>query len=122
MGLGLMRAQRQSDGSVLFEGYVARPGVLLYQRADGSMVRELVLPEDLHREDSLRTLGRKSLTFEHPDEDISKENVTRYGVGDVAGDVGYIEETDPAFAGYVRVQACVRRADAVDAFTSGAVV
>lgn len=117
-----MRAQRQSDGSVLFEGYVARPGVYTYQRADGSVVRELIPAAELHRPDALKTLGRKSLTLEHPDEDVSAENVTRYGVGDVAADIGIVEESDPQFAGYVRVQACVRRADAVAAFTSGTVV
>lgn len=108
---GLGAPRYQADGSLLIDGYVARPGVLVYTNADGSQRRELVTREVLR--DAAPGLGRKTLTLEHPDEDVSPANVAQVGVGDVDGEVTAYDD------GYVRVKMCIRRQDAIEAFRSG---
>ncbi len=108
---GLLPPQMQSDGSLLLDGYVARPGVLVYQNADGTSRRELVTRATLR--DSAPSLGRKTLTLEHPDEDVSPDTVAKVGVGDVDGEVVVYDD------GYTRVKMAVRRGDAIEAFRAG---
>jgi hypothetical protein len=113
---GELRSMRvTAEGFVLCEGFVAKPGVLVYRRADGTTVRELIPAEELHRVDSLGTLGRKPLTLEHPDEDVTPDNVTALGVGDLASDVAVVE------GGYVKVQIAIRKRDAITAVQRGTV-
>lgn len=104
----------RSDGTMLFTARVAKPGVLVYRDALGGERRELVLPEHLHQKDSLATLGRATVTLEHPDDDVSPDNVGELGVGDVDGFV----ETEEA-GGFVTVRLAVRRRDALDAISRG---
>lgn len=108
----LLPPVRQADGSLLVSGFVARPGVLSYQRADGSIQRELVRADELAR--SAAGIARKSLTLEHPDEPVSPENVATVGVGDVGSRVRVIEDT-----GYIQVDMVIRRQDGLDAFAGG---
>lgn len=115
----LRRAVRTEEGYCLVEGYVSRPGVLEYVQADGSVRRELVLPEELHRADSLMTLGRKPVTLEHPTVDgqpilLDPQSVAEHEAGDVDGEV----EVD-GLNGFVKVKMAVRRQDAVDAIDRG---
>lgn len=110
----LRSAVRTAEGYYLVEGYVSRPGVLEYVEADGSTRRELVLPEELHRADSLETLARKPVTLEHPDEFLTPENVGEHSVGDVDGEVE-IERLN----GFVRVKMAVRRSDGISALDAG---
>lgn len=110
----LRNAVRTAEGYYLVEGYVSRPGVLEYVEANGSTRRELVLPEELHRADSLETLARKPVTLEHPDEFLTPENVGEHSVGDVDGEVE-IERLN----GFVRVKMAVRRADGIAAIDAG---
>lgn len=110
----LKGAVRTAEGYYLVEGYVSRPGVLEYVEADGSTRRELVLPEELHRADSLETLARKPVTLEHPDEFLTPENVGEHSVGDMDGEVE-IERLN----GFVKVKMAVRRADGIAALDAG---
>lgn len=107
---GLLRAHRTAEGYLLIEGRAARPGVLTYRNADGSTTRELVLPEELHRADSLATLGFKPVTIEHPSEPVNPDNEGALGVGNVDGEVAVEEE-----GGFVRVRLAVRRRDGIEA-------
>lgn len=109
----LLQAVSTDEGFMLLEGYVAKPGVLTYKRGDGKEVRELIPPEELHRADSLATLGRKPVTLEHPPEYLNPDNVGEYAIGDVDGEV-YIGE-----GGFVRVKMAVRRADGLAALRRG---
>lgn len=104
-----------AEGFLLCEGFIARPGVLEYRHADGSLTRELIPPEELHRTHSLASLGRKPTTLEHPPEDVTPDNVGLYGVGDVDGDVEVVE------GGFVRVRMAIRRVDAIRAIYRGTV-
>lgn len=111
---------RTDEGYVLAEGFAARPGVLEYRQADGSIRRELVTEEELHRADSLETLGRKPVTLEHPVTDsgervfVAPENVQTFGVGDVSEEVE-IERLN----GFVKIRMALRRKDAIEAVDAG---
>jgi hypothetical protein len=113
----VLRAPRRTpEGFLLAEGFIAKPGVLVYRNADGSTRRELVLPEELHKPSSLATLGRKPMTLEHPPPEVERvdaSNVQQYGVGDIDGDVDVTDD------GYVRIKMCIRRKDAVEAVEAG---
>lgn len=111
----LLRPTVREDGTLLVAGRAARPGVLLYRTANGGTRRELVLPEDLHKADSLATLGRAPVTLEHPNTEVNPDNVGQVGVGDVDGEV-FVEED-----GFVTVRMAVRRRDAIDAIHAGKV-
>lgn len=105
----------REDGTLLLSGRVAKPGILVYRDARGGTRRELVLAEDLHKADSLGTLGRAPVTLEHPATEVTPDNVGQVGVGDVDGEV-FVEE-----AGFVTVHLAVRRRDAIDAIRAGKV-
>lgn len=116
MDLGLRAPAMRPDGSLLCEGIVAREGILEYRDAQGGVRRELVTREAL---DSMaETLGRAPVTLEHPPEMVDPQNMARYVVGDVDGDVATVRQ---ASGGYVRVQMAVRRADALEAVRAGKV-
>lgn len=109
----LLQPTVRDDGTLLVAGRAARPGILTYRTADGGTRRELVEAEDLHKADSLGTLGRAAVTLEHPDEEVTPDNVGDFGVGDVDGEV-FVEED-----GFVTVRMAVRRRDAIDAIRAG---
>ncbi len=108
----LLRHEVREDGSVLAEGVLARPGVMLYRTADGRTLRELVPPEVLADADWLATVGRAPLTLEHPAEQVTPDNVTSFQIGDTDGDV----EVDDR--GFVRVKVALRSRQAIDSFLS----
>jgi hypothetical protein len=111
---GLLRPTWNADGTLLVEGRIARPGILRYTDDDGGVFRELIPEEELHRADSLGTLGRVAVTLEHPEEDVTPDNFERLAVGDVDGVVDATEA-----GGFVRVKMAVRRRDAQDAIADG---
>lgn len=88
---------------------------MLYRAADGSTFRELVTL------DALRSMGsglpRGPVTLGHPPEFVTPENVGRYGVGDVDGEL-VIEEA-PEQGAYAKVRIAVRKRDAQDAIAAG---
>lgn len=111
---GLIASVRRTDeGYVVARAYIARPGVMEYRQADGGIIRELVLPEELHDPASIDTLRGKPTTLEHPPEDVTPANVSKYGTGDVDNEVRVNDE------GYLDVELRLRRQDAIAAYDDG---
>lgn len=104
---------RRADGTLLCEAIVSKPGVLVYRDAAGKEWRELVPPETLADPDYLAGIGRSVATLEHPEEDVTPDNVTSYQVGDTDGAVEVLE------GGYVKVRLAVRARKALDAIDAG---
>ena len=105
---------RRPDGSLLAEGFVARPGIYVYQGADGTKRRELVPAATLADPNALATLRRVGVTLNHPtDRKVTADNSAAVLVGDVGTDVGV--NTD----GWLRADIAVRRSDAVAAIDQG---
>ena len=105
--------KERADGSILAHGVLARPGIYVYRRADGTSYRELVDDSVLADPDWLAAVARGVVTLEHPPEPVNPDNLSRYSVGDADGDV----DTDDR--GFVRIKIAARRADAVSALRGG---
>lgn len=110
----LRKPVRTDEGFMILEGVPAVPGVYAYQRADGTIVRELITAEELAKADSLVSLGRKPITRNHPQSGL----VTPATAGDVmVGTVGEKVVVGPE--GYVTVTLTVHRGDAIADIESG---
>lgn len=72
---------RLPNGFVRFDGRIARTGVQLYTNPDGSTRRELRLPEEVFRADSLASFAQMPVTNQHPPGLLSAENARQYVVG-----------------------------------------
>lgn len=109
----LASIKRTDEGFLIVEGFVAKPGILIYRGPDGQEVRELVTAESLHRDDSLETLKRKPVTLKHPGKDVDPRSVKQVRVGSVGTDVEITED------GRVKVSFTVERSDAIKAVEDG---
>jgi hypothetical protein len=69
------------------EGYLegfaiaTRTGVFKYMRADGSIQRELRLPEEVFKEDAINSFKLLPITNEHPSQEVNSENAKELAVG-----------------------------------------
>lgn len=108
----LLKPMKTGEGFRTYSGYATRTGVFKYMNPDGSVRRELRLPEEVMRVDALRTLGRKPVTLGHPPSLVNPDNYQEYAVGEVGERI-----TDDD--GYVSVTLTVNRRDALDAVDGG---
>jgi hypothetical protein len=60
---------------------VTSVGVFAYRNADGSVTRELRLPEEVFSRESLETMKLKPVANEHPKEKVTSDNAEKYQVG-----------------------------------------
>ncbi len=103
------RVSTTSQGFLIVPGRLTRVGVLDYYRQDGSVYRELRLPEEVFRADSLQTLAGAPVTDLHGGM-VSPDNIQALGVGLVGSDVE--GGSDGAF---VTGTATIQRRDTVKA-------
>lgn len=71
---GKITVVQTEEGFLLTTGKLAKPGIMLYRRGDGEVIRELVEPEVLKDETSNASLFGKALTIEHPEDDVTPDN------------------------------------------------
>lgn len=71
---GKIRVVRTEEGFLLTTGKLAKPGVMVYRRADGTEIRELVEPAVLQDPVSNASLFGKAFTLEHPKDDVTPDN------------------------------------------------
>ena len=103
------KVRSTSQGFLTVAGRLTRVGVLDYYKQDGSVYRELRLPEEVSRADSLATLAMAPVTDLHGGM-VSPDNVQALGVGIVGPDVAW--GNDGAF---VTGSATIQRADTIKA-------
>jgi uncharacterized protein len=101
------------DGTTLYECFTSKPGVLVYQDAQGKLTRELVLDETLSEKGWLESLGRATVTLTHPEKFVTPDTWAQDGVGDVDGHVQVLAN------GFVKAAIAVRRRDALNAIKGG---
>lgn len=80
-------AVRTPQGGLRVPAAVTRTGVLVYQRADGSTVRELRLPSEVFAADSMATLRGAPVTDLHPSAMVTAESWRSVSVGHVGDSV-----------------------------------
>lgn len=78
-----IRAKRTDEGFLVDSPVVARVGIQEYMNADGSIRRELRLPEDVFNADSLASFSGKPLTDDHPKEKVTAKNAKKLTIGTV---------------------------------------
>lgn len=77
-----IKAKRTDEGYIEDSPVVSRTGVFEYLNNDGSIRRELRLPEEVFSEDSLKSLKGKPITSQHKGV-ITSKNVNSFSIGTV---------------------------------------
>lgn len=79
-----LQAKIDEDGFLHDSPVVGRVGVQTYRNADGSVRRELRLPEDVFHADSLASMRGKPITVDHPkSKKVTAKDATRVTVGSI---------------------------------------
>lgn len=78
---GEIKFSRDSNGRLVGRAVITTIGVYPYIKNDGSVQWELRHPDEVYKEDSLRTLELLPLTNDHPTELVTKDNVKDLQVG-----------------------------------------
>ena len=83
------KATRTPQGFLQVPGNLTRVGVLEYRNATGNVRRELRPPDEVFKQDSLRSLQSAPITDLHPPTLVDPTNVRSVQVGNVGSDVGH---------------------------------
>lgn len=77
------KLERTPTGGVRVDARISRTGILVYQTADGTTIREYRPPEEAFHTDSLRSLEDAIVTVGHPASGtmVTPENAKALGVG-----------------------------------------
>jgi len=79
-----LQARVDADGFLYDTPIAGRVGIQEYRRADGVVVRELRLPEEVFHPDALSSAKGKPITVDHPGEGrVNKKNAHRVTVGTI---------------------------------------
>lgn len=108
----LSQPRRLPNGFLRAEGYLTRTGIFDYRRADGSVKRELRLPEEILSHETLDSLAMVPITNEHPPELLTADNSKKYAVGTVG-------ESVRADDGFVRSSLILTDAQAIAEVEAG---
>ncbi len=76
-----IKARRTDEGFIVDSPVIARVGIQEYMNADGSVRRELRLPEDVFNADSLASFAGKPITDDHPKEKVTAKNAKKLTIG-----------------------------------------
>jgi DNA-binding Xre family transcriptional regulator len=83
----LSKPSRTPQGFLQADAFFTRTGVFEYRNLDGTVRRELRLPEEVFRPDSLATFRSATVTMGHPREPVTPRNARTHGVGYTKDDV-----------------------------------
>lgn len=81
----LSKPLKMANGWLRIDGRITRTGVFTYRNSDGSMRRELRLPEEVFKEDAMQSFALVPVTDEHPPGFLDAKNTREYARGSVAG-------------------------------------
>jgi hypothetical protein len=76
---------RTSEGFLAGRAIVTSCGVFTYRRLDGTLQSELRLPDEVFKEDSLKSMVNKPLTNGHPNGLVTPETAHELQVGSLGG-------------------------------------
>lgn len=84
----IRNAHFDEDGFLVVDAVVTRTGVFNYRNSDGTLRRELRHPDDILKQDSLRTMRMLPITLLHPREKkVDSMNATRLTKGFTGEDI-----------------------------------
>lgn len=81
----LSKPVKMSNGWLRIDGRITRTGVFTYRNNDGTMRRELRLPEEVFKTDAMQSFALVPVTDEHPPGFLDAKNTREYARGSVAG-------------------------------------
>lgn len=81
----LRPVERRPDGTIRVDAFLSKCGVFQYMQPDGSIRRELRLPEDVHDPKSLQSFDGVPVTNNHPPGMVDAKNARQYMVGALLG-------------------------------------
>lgn len=110
----LRPVERRANGTIVVDAFLSKCGVFQYMQPDGSIRRELRLPEDVHDAESLASFEGVPVTNNHPPGMIDAKNARQYSVGAVIG-------TPVPDADHIRGRLAVHDGDAVSDMEGGKV-
>jgi uncharacterized protein len=76
-----LQARVDADGFLHDTPIVGRVGIQEYRRADGTIQRELRLPEEVFHPDALQSAKGKPISVDHADGKVTKKNAHRVTIG-----------------------------------------
>ena len=117
--------ERTAEGFLKGRAIVTSIGVFTYKRKDGTIQRELRLPEDVFSPETLNSMKLKPVTLNHPTELVTSDNADKLQVGSLGDnpsrttqwhDTPYDEITDGINCA---IDMVITNKDAVDAVLNG---
>lgn len=111
--IGTLSSPKETpQGFLIVEGYASRTGIFEYQRADGSIQRELRTDEEVFAPKALKGYEGASLTSNHPSAAVTPFNARRLSVGTVL-------EPAKKDGNRVKVRMVIKDADAIEGARDG---
>lgn len=117
--------ERTSEGFLRGRAIVTSIGVFTYKRADGTVQRELRLPEEVFATGTLNSMKLKPVTLNHPTELVTTDNADKLQVGSLGDNPSWTKEwrdrnweevTDGINCA---IDMIITRKDAIDAILNG---
>lgn len=84
--------ERTTEGFLKGRAIVTSIGVFTYKRKDGTIQRELRLPEDVFSMETLNSMKLKPVTLNHPTELVTEDNADRLQVGSLGDNPSWSKE------------------------------
>lgn len=84
--------ERTNEGFLRGRAIVTSIGVFTYKRADGTVQRELRLPEEVFAEGTLNSMKLKPVTLNHPSELVTSDNAKSLQVGSLGDNPSWTKE------------------------------
>jgi hypothetical protein len=120
---------RTSEGFLVGRAIVTSIGVFTYRNSDGSVSRELRLPEEVFDIDSLTSMKLKPVTNDHPSEKVTPANSQSLAVGSLGSLVttttqertwdGYTPPENLTDGLHVAIDMTINKEDAIDDVLNG---
>jgi hypothetical protein len=100
INLDELKLKETSEGYLEGFAIATRVGVFPYVRADGSVQRELRLPEEVFKDDSINSFKLQPITNDHPSQKVDAENAKNLTVGITGQEV---KKDEKFLAPYVKI-------------------
>jgi len=84
--------ERTNEGFLKGRAIVTSIGVFTYKRADGTIQRELRLPEEVFSTSTLNSMKLKPVTLNHPTELVTSDNADKLQVGSLGDNPSWTKE------------------------------
>lgn len=121
---------RTAEGFLKGRAIVTSVGVFTYIHADGSIQRELRLPEEVFSPESLNSLKLKPVTLNHPSELVTPDNADMLQVGTLGDNPSETTQTRDYNGNWIdddkitdginlAVDMCITKKEAIDAVLNG---